>query len=111
MVIDLTVASNINKHIYLGNGATTEWPYSFPIIDKSHIKIYLTDTHGNITELINNYYVNTDTNVIIYPGWEPGTEPPEELRPPKLPAGWKLTILRKVPIVQEIDLQNQGPFY
>jgi len=107
----LTVASSLNKHTYKGNGVTTEWPYSFKITQPDEIKVYLTDPDSVVTKLESDYWIDVDAQCVIYPGYEPGTEPPVEKQPPILPEGWQITLLRVVPLTQELDLVNQGPFF
>ena len=107
----MTVASSLNKHTYKGNGVTTEWPYSFKITQPDEIKVYLTDPDSVVTKLESDYWIDVDAQCVIYPGYEPGTEPPVEKQPPILPEGWQITLLRVVPLTQELDLVNQGPFF
>jgi len=97
----MTIASSINKHIYQGNGATTQWPFTFKIFDESNIQIYLTDPSGAETKLDTGYRVDKQNGYVKYP-YPSGTP---------LPSGWKITLFRVVPIVQETDLVNQGPFF
>jgi hypothetical protein len=98
----MTVSSGITKHVYAGSGNTRLWPYTFPIIDATDIKIYLTSPTGEISEVAENYSIDTDDQAVTYPTVE------SEL--PMLPVGWEITLLRSVPITQETDYQNQGDF-
>lgn len=92
----MTVSSSIAKHTYSGNGATTEWPYTFAITDASDIKVLITDTTGAITEITTGFTINTETNTATLDAI--------------LPVGWKITLLRELPLTQDLDLVNQGPF-
>jgi hypothetical protein len=94
----MTVQNDKTKEVLLGDGITTAFPYTFALLDKSHIKVYLTDLDGNTTMLESGYSVDTKNCNVIYP--YPFGKP--------LPAGWKMTIMRVVPVTQEMDLINQG---
>ena len=95
---------------YSGNGNATEFAYQFKILDRTDIKVLLTDADGKEKLLTKDYYVDVEKNVVRYPGYAVGAEAPESERPPVLPTGWKLTIYREVPVTQETDLPDQYPF-
>lgn len=99
-----------NRITYSGNGNTTEFAYQFKILDRTDIKVLLTDADGKEKLLTKDYYVDVEKNVVRYPGYAVGAEVPESERPPVLPTGWKLTIYREVPVTQEMDLPDQYPF-
>lgn len=99
-----------NRITYSGNGNATEFAYQFKILDRTDIKVLLTDADGKEKLLTKDYYVDVEKNVVRYPGYAVGTEVPESERPPVLPTGWKLTIYREVPVTQETDLPDQYPF-
>ena len=101
----MTFSSLINKHIYAGNGVTTEWPYTFPIIseDGSDILVYLTDPDGEETLLTTGYTVDVDNAKVIYPAvTDPLTDP--------MASGYELTLKRAEPLTQLLDLIAQGDF-
>lgn len=99
-----------NRITYSGNGNATEFAYQFKILDRTDIKVLLTDADGTEKLLTKDYYVDVEKNVVRYPGYAVGAEVPESERPPVLPTGWKLTIYREVPVTQETDLPDQYPF-
>lgn len=99
-----------NRITYSGNGNATEFAYQFKILDRTDIKVLLTDADGKEKLLTKDYYVDVEKNVVRYPGYAVGAEVPESERPPVLPNGWKLTIYREVPVTQETDLPDQYPF-
>lgn len=99
-----------NRITYNGNGNATEFAYRFKILDRTDIKVLLTDADGKEKLLTKDYYVDVGKKVVRYPGYAVGAEVPESERPPVLPAGWKLTIYREVPVTQETDLPDQYPF-
>ena len=99
-----------NRITYSGNGNATEFAYQFKILDRTDIKVILTDADGKEKLLTKDYYVDVEKSVVRYPGYAVGAEVPESERPAALPTGWKLTIYREVPVTQETDLPNQYPF-
>lgn len=99
-----------NRITYSGNGNATEFAYQFKILDRTDIKVLLTDADGKEKLLTKDYYVDVEKSVVRYPGYAVGAEVPESERPPALPTGWKLTIYREVPVTQETDLPDQYPF-
>lgn len=99
-----------NRITYSGNGNATEFAYQFKILDRTAIKVLLTDADGKEKLLTKDYYVDVEKSVVRYPGYAVGAEVPESERPAVLPAGWKLTIYREVPVTQETDLPDQYPF-
>lgn len=99
-----------NRITYSGNGTATEFAYQFKILDRTDIKVLLTDADGKEKLLTKDYYVDVEKNVVRYPGYAVGAEVPEGERPAVLPTGWKLTIYREVPVTQETDLPDQYPF-
>ena len=106
----MSLANTDNKVTYQGNGATAVWPFSFPVLEKAHLKVILTNTAGTETTLTSDYVVDLINKVVNYPGYESGQAPPEINQPPKLPEGWKITLLREVPLTQETDLGEKWPF-
>lgn len=99
-----------NRITYNGNGNATEFAYQFKILNRTDIKVLLTDADGKEKLLTKDYYVDVEKSVVRYPGYAVGAEVPEGERPPVLPTGWKLTIYREVPVTQETDLPDQYPF-
>lgn len=99
-----------NRITYNGNGNATEFAYQFKILDRTDIKVLLTDADGKEKLLTKDYYVDVEKSVVRYPGYAVGAEVPEGERPAVLPTGWKLTIYREVPVTQETDLPDQYPF-
>ena len=99
-----------NRITYSGNGNATEFAYQFKILNRTDIKVLLTDADGKEKLLTKDYYIDVEKSVVRYPGYAVGAEVPESERPPALPTGWKLTIYREVPVTQETDLPDQYPF-
>lgn len=104
------IINDSNKIIYLGNGATKEWPFSFSITQASDIKVSLVNLDGEILNISSDYYVDVTNKKVLYPGYVPGQEPSQAEQPPILPTGWKIIIYRSVPVTQETDLGANWPF-
>ena len=95
----MTISSSTTKTIYVGNGSTTNFPIAFAYADEAEVKVYLTDLLGATTQLTTNILINTSTNIVTYP-----------VSGSPIATGIKLTVARQTPLVQEVDLTNQGYF-
>lgn len=104
------VNNSDTKVSYRGNGQTTVFPFSFPFIHRDYIKVAIYDSLTDETKTIDSdYYVDTVANAVIYPGYEPGQEPAEALRPPILPATSTITIYRQTDVDQLTNLGEKYP--
>ena len=100
----MTVSSEVNRAgPYLGNGSTTVFGFGFRILDASHLRVIITSATGAESDLpfpagysVSGVGASAGGAITVDPA--PVT-------------GSKLTILRRVPIVQETDLENQGAYY
>ena len=104
------IGSSENRISYNGNGIATEFAYTFKILEKSDIKVLHVAADGTETVLTKDYYVDMEKSVVLYPGYAPGAEIPEQNRPPVLPVGERLVIYREVPITQDSALDKHWPF-
>ena len=95
----MTIASTLTKKHYEGNGITKEFPLPFHLVDKTHIFAIL-KKNNEIQEVTKNFSVDLVKKIFIYP-----------LIGEALPKGTKLTIYRKVPLTQIVDLENAGAFH
>lgn len=101
----MSLSSTTNKVIYIGNGATSVWPFSFPVLEADHLTVILTDGEGLETVLSASLYgldgIGDPTGgSVTYP-----------LLGSPIAAGTKLTLLRTVPYTQTTVLSNQGGYY
>ncbi len=98
----MTVQNTIVKNVYVGNGSVTVFPYTFALNndDGEYVKVVVTDETGAETEA-SNYRVDTTDTTVTYP--YPSGDP--------LPSGHKITLKREIPNTQELNLENQGPFF
>lgn len=107
-----TVNSAANKTIVLGNGAQTQFAFSFIGVASAYISVIYTDAAGNETVLTqgngsSQYQISLNAPVagaIWGMGgtvtFNPGGTP--------IAAGTTLTIFRTLPLTQAITLQNQA---
>lgn len=98
----MTVASNVNKHVYAGNGVTRVWPYTFDLPETYMLEVYVTEPGGMPVKLERGYSVDREARSVAYPS------NPDE---PPLPAGYRLTLRRWVDFLQNTELRNQGEFF
>lgn len=111
----MTISSTANKIIYVGNGVTTVFPFTFPGIAATDIFVYTTDALGNITTLTQGsgttqYQVSLTAAVPPNPTGIGGTI---TYNPSGTPLGVTvtLTIIRTMPLTQTTSLANQGTLY
>jgi len=104
------VITNVNHVVYQGDGVTTAFPFTFEFIDKTDIKLQLIDADGARHDITSDYYVDVVNNTVYYPGYAPGSEPPEEEQPPKVQTGQKIRVYRKIPVNQLANLGDKWPF-
>lgn len=104
------IQDQTTKVIYVGNGQTTHFPFKFKYNDKAHIHVAIYDIDTQVqTELTKDFFVDSEKNEVIYPGYQSGQEPPEAQIPPVLQANKKLVIYRQTPLTQEIDFGSKYP--
>lgn len=98
------------KVIYVGDGKTTVFPFTFKYADVSDIKIAIYNPETDISvELQKDYFIDGTLGAVIYPGYPPGEEIPEAERPPVLDSGRKIVIRRQTEISQPVDLGEKYP--
>lgn len=90
----MTVSTQTAKSQYTGNGVTTAFTGSFPILDQTHITVILTVGGVDTTQLLTTNYtvsgVGNPTHTVTF------------LVAPA--NGARVTIARNVPLTQELDL-------
>lgn len=99
----MTVAALPSFVRYIGNGATTNFPFSFSIRDASHLKVYVENiATGDETLLASGTYSS-----VGIPGTGSVTYNPNGV---PIPATQALVIRRIVPLTQDMDITSQGGF-
>lgn len=104
------IQDSVNKVIYNGNGAATEFFYPFKITKHTDVKVMTVSPDGAETVLTNNYYVDEERSTVVYPGWVAGEEPGNQGAFAPLDDGWKLVIYRQADYTQEVGLLEQYPY-
>lgn len=89
----MTLETTTSKAVYTGNGATTEFPFSFKVWEKDQILVSVTDAQGYVQE-------TGEYSVALSAGG--GTVSYLHEGAP-LPMGWKLALTRDMPFTQEDD--------
>lgn len=97
----MTVQKDVTKNIYVGNGSTRTFPFTFecPAEHPEYIKVYLMQDDGTALGT-SDYQLDMDARQITYPS--SGTA---------LPEGKKLVIMRELPLQQMMNLVNNGPYF
>lgn len=97
----MTVQKDVTKNIYVGNGSTRTFPFTFecPAEHPEYIKVYLMQDDGTALAT-SDYQLDMDARHITYPSI--GTA---------LPEGKKLVIMRELPLQQMMNLVNNGPYF
>lgn len=101
----MTVASTDNSVNYAGDGVATVWPFSFPILDATHLAVTLVlIADGTIENISSSLYTISGLGVasggsITYP-----------LVGPPVPVTKRIYLVRTVPYKQEVAINNQGGF-
>lgn len=102
----MTVESTTTRAVFAGNGSTRKFPLPFPLLSASHLEVYITKRDMSdsivVSPLSGGYSVQdiaTAEPYVVYP--EDGEAPPLE-------AGWQLTAVRRLPLIQQTNLENGG---
>lgn len=99
----MTVTTQVTKEKFLTNGVATVWPLPFPVREAEHIRIILTRlADGTEEPVLSGFSIDGlggEHVSVTYP-----------VSGPPLAAGYRLTIYRLLPYVQELDLENGQAF-
>ncbi|HBR2052478.1 TPA: hypothetical protein L9M74_003294 [Klebsiella pneumoniae] len=98
----MTVSTQVSRNEYTGNGATTQYDFTFRILDKSHLLVQTLDTSESIVTLT----LGTDYTVTGVNRYNGG----KVVLTSALPVGYKISIERSTPVTQESSIRNQGGF-
>lgn len=111
----MTIESTITTVRYAGGGSTLEYAVPFPVIDEANIRLAVRDGDGNPVPFVQgtDYAIsaggtaeNPNGNATLF---NATTDLYLTLLSP-LPDGWTLELWREVPITQEAQFHNQGPY-
>jgi len=98
----MTVESSVYKNQYNCDGTHNVFPYTFRILDETHLRVVLTDDAGNETDLV----LNTDYTVDGVGDSGGGNVTTTQT----YASGYKITITRNVPLTQTTDYTENDPF-
>lgn len=101
----MALTTTTNKVIHNGNASATVFPYTFPILEASHLTVIYTDEDDVETTLSASQYSVTGI------GGRTGGSVTYPLTGSPIATGTKLTIVRTVPYTQTTVLSNQGGYY
>lgn len=99
----MTVSTELSHEEYTGNGVTTDFDFRFRIFEAKHLVVSVADPDGT-ERILTNGTDYTLRGVGSYRGGKVILKMP-------LATGWKIGIVRDLPVVQETDLRNQGKFF
>ena len=103
----MTVATQVNKVLYAGNGSQTVFPYPFKVFDASDVVVVRRAENGSEATLVPGAHY-----LVWGVGQEAGgsvtLEGPQAEEPPR--AGERLLIKRVVPVIQNTDWVDNDPF-
>ena len=104
------IPSADTKVIYVGDGKTTVFPFTFKYAEVGDIKASIYDIDADVTTVLDkDYYIDESLGAVIYPGYPPGEDIPETERPAVLDSSHKIVIYRSTEISQPIDLGDKYP--
>jgi hypothetical protein len=99
----MTISSTVNRNDYVGNGATTVYPYTFQIYDQTHVEVWVQTLAGTVSKLalttdytVSGVGLSGGGNIILTTA---------------LTSGYLLTNKLVLPLTQLTDLRNQGHFF
>lgn len=102
----MTIESTTTRVAYEGNGITRSFPIPFPLLADSHVEVYLTDK--DVADSVVMKPLAVGYRVENIPDGEPCLVYPEDAEAPALEKGRKLTIIRRLPLIQQTNLENGG---
>lgn len=109
----MTVQKTTSKNSYIGDGVTKVFPITFEYNTEhtEYIHVYVRSGSEELIE-VHNYNLDAENNCIIYPvDTELYNGEGELIVNPPLAIGDTITIIRNIPLKQEMNLVNQGAFF
>lgn len=100
----MSLDNETSRNFYTGDGATSQFSFTFKITSASELVVYKRDSDGNESQLV----LDTDYTASGLNDDDGGTI---TLTAGALTSGHKIAIFRKKAITQLTDLVNQGSFY
>lgn len=95
----MTVTCTNTKHIYPGDGQRRKWPFTFPLFNAAHLRLWRVGADGKAVLKTTGFYVDMEEKEVLYPL-------ESELEP--VPAAGEYIVLQRVtPLTQEFDVKRQ----
>lgn len=104
----MTVSSSTARNDYIGNGVTVNFPVTFRFLEKTHLRVLRTVIATNETTVLTLDSLGPDGFSVVGAG-QPSGGTVTVVTPPAS-ATERLSILRNVPLTQEIDYIANDPF-
>ena len=98
----MTVPTALSRADFPCNGATTVFPFTFPVAQIADITAFVTDSLGNETPLLNG-----SNCTIVLNGTSGGTLTTSST----YATGYTVTVKRLLAITQPTSIRNQGAFF
>jgi len=109
----MTISSTTNRVDLTGNGAVDTYNYTFRIFAKTDLKVTVKDLDDVETLLtvdvdytVTGVGSNTGGTIVFVNSGQAWLDVDGDLK-----TGYHLTIRRVLPLIQEADIRNQGPFF
>lgn len=106
----MTVNTLASKTVALGDGAETEFNFSFIGVAANYINVIYTDADGIENVLTSDDYEIVLNAPVVGALWGIGGTVTYDISGSPIPAGSSLTIYRNLPLLQAITLQNQASY-
>lgn len=107
----MTISTSQASEIFLGNGVTTSFSFTFIASAAELIEVSYMDLTGNITVLNPSQYTIFVNPAATGSLWGIGGTVTYPTVGTPIAAGTSLTVTRVRPFVQETSISNQGPFF
>lgn len=90
----MAIESTLSKNVYLGDGAATDFPFSFKVWETSQLQVQLASPDGVVSTASGWTATLSETGGTVRYLHQGAA----------LPAGWKLAITRQMPFTQDVSL-------
>jgi hypothetical protein len=109
----MSIASTVNKNLYLGNGSTNVYNYTFKIFQESDIRVVILNTATSAETVLTSIDYNVTGEGSSAGGSVQLIGPRSYLDSGtgNLLTGFKILLKRNLDLVQSTDIRNQGDFF
>ncbi len=95
----MTVSTQIIKRTYSANGINRSWEVDFPLASRTDLHVWIISPEG-LQQEVEDFDLNAAGTLVEYPTDSSEQNP--------LQTGWKISLIRRTPLTQEIDLLRHG---